>query len=92
MHELNNAAAIKDDSSFYRGSCWMSANYSKGVNLTALGRFSLTYLRIHSYQPASAGDMYLLSKHLVRYLASRASYGKYGAHCPKYGFPPMSRL
>ena len=39
----------------------------------------------------AAGDMYLLSKHLVRYLASRASNGKYGAHCPKYGFPPMSR-
>ena len=41
---------------------------------------------------AADGDMYLLSKHWVRYLASRASIGKYGAHCPKSGFPPMSRL
>ena len=41
---------------------------------------------------AADGDKYLLPKHLVRYLASRASNGKYGTHCPKYGFPPMSRL
>ena len=44
-----------------------------------------------SLKYAASGDTYLLSKHWVRYLASRASNGKYGAHCPKYGFPPMSR-
>ena len=59
---------------------------SEGTVLT--DSFSVHYPCIS----AADGDMYLLPKHSVRYLASRASIGKYGAHCPKYGFPPMSRL